>query len=58
MRPGNVNVGVVIDDEEVEGDIGIVVGEGMMRNGVPLMVVVEPLSPAGAPESGMVVGEG
>jgi len=53
-----VEVGLGVDLEAVEVRSGMVVGPGMIRYGVPLMVVVLPCSPAAALESGIVVAEG
>jgi hypothetical protein len=56
MRPGYVFV-----DDELVGDgeeRGIVVAPVSTSIGVPFIVVVEPCSPAGAPDSGIVVGDG
>lgn len=42
----------------VAWDRGSVVADGTMRNGVPFIVVVLPLSPVGASDNGIVVGPG
>jgi hypothetical protein len=57
IRPGYVLVDVGLGEDDGE-DNGIVVAAVITSIGVPFIVVVEPCRPAGAPESGIVVGEG
>ena len=58
IRPGYVFVDVGLGVEDSEEDKGIVIPAVNTNTAVPLIVDVEPCRPAGAPESGIVVGEG